>query len=142
MEKYHFQKESHSYQGKITFGEKLTIHTTKKGITKLEIYDNYIQKQFIKRRVQKKYRKLLQMILFYLQTDDDTGVSYHEALDKIEYFRQLIKNKYKAYLNEKQLDEMAKQLSQLKKSAEQKLLLLEAKAFERYKNEIENRRSK
>lgn len=140
MERYHFIKKSYSYEGKLSFGEKITIQAAKKKNHNLSIYDEYIQKHLLKRQVKKKYQKLLQMLLFYLNTEDDTGVSYQEALNKIEYFRQLIRNKYKAYLNEKQLEEMAKTLTYLKKQAQQKLLFVETKTSEKYSQELESRR--
>lgn len=140
MERYHFIKKSYSYEGKLSLGEKITIQAAKKKSHNLSIYDEYIQKQLLKRQVKKKYQKLLQMLLFYLNTEDDTGVSYQEALNKIEYFRQLIRNKYKAYLNEKQLEEMAKTLTYLKKQAQQKLLFVETKTSEKYSQELESRR--
>ena len=140
MERYHFIKKSYSYEGKLSLGEKITIQAAKKKNHNLSIYDEYIQKQLLKRQVKKKYQKLLQMLLFYLNTEDDTGVSYQEALNKIEYFRQLIRNKYKAYLNEKQLEEMAKTLTYLKKQAQQKLLFVETKTSENYSQELESRR--
>ena len=65
-----------------------------------------LQKVFISNKVYKKYLKLLRLVDFYLTSDDDTGTAYHEALNEIEKFRQLVKNKYRSYLLEQTLKEL------------------------------------
>ena len=52
-----------------------------------------------------------------LISDDDTGESFRLVLDRIEKFRQEIKNKYRRFLEKKELEIMAKQLSALQKQA-------------------------
>ena len=69
----------------------------------------------------------------------DTGTAYHEALNEIEKFRQLVKNKYRAYLLEKELKEMSLELSKKVKVAKDKLVYLNVINME-YTNE--NRRSR
>ena len=79
------------------------------------------------------------MVNFYLTSDDDTGTAYHEALNEIERFRQLVKNKYRAYLLDKTLKEMSLELQKKIMDAKKRLIFIEAKSYD-YTNE--NRRSK
>ena len=88
---------------------------------------------------QDSYLKLLKMVNFYLNSDDDTGTAYHEALNEIEKFRQLVKNKYRAYLLEKTLKEMSLELQKKVMDAKKRLIFVETKSYD-YTNE--NRRSK
>ena len=90
-------------------------------------------------KVYKKYLKLLKLVNFYLTSDDDTGTAYHEALNEIEKFRQLVKNKYRAYLLEKTLKEMSLELQKKVMDAKKRLIFVETKSYD-YMNE--NRRSK
>ena len=107
MNNYLIIEKSFTYNGDLTLGKELTI---KSHDNKVFIYNLEIQKVFISNKVYKKYLKLLKMVNFYLNSDDDTGTAYHEALNEIEKFRQLVKNKYRAYLLDETLKEMSLEL--------------------------------
>ena len=89
MTNYIVIKKSYSYLGELSLGKPLKI--SKNEI--INIYDLTMQKIFITNKVYKKYLKLLKLVNFYLNSEDDTGTAYHEALNEIEKFRQLVKNK-------------------------------------------------
>ena len=74
--------------------------------------------------VQKKYQKLIAYLTDLLTDDDDTGDSIREALNHIEKFRLEIKNKYRDFLKQKELEMMSKQLLILKKEAEERYMEL------------------
>ena len=135
MTNYIVIKKSYSYLGELSLGKPLKI--SKNEI--INIYDLTMQKIFITNKVYKKYLKLLKLVNFYLNSEDDTGTAYHEALNEIEKFRQLVKNKYRAYLLEKELKEMSLELSKKVKVAKDKLVYLNVINME-YINE--NRRSR
>lgn len=82
--------------------------------------------------VQKKYKKLLERLADLLVDDDDSGDSYREALNEIERFRLIVKNKYRAFLAKKDLEIMSKQLVLLQKEAEERLLELRNSYYESY----------
>lgn len=65
----------------------------------------------------KKYRRLLKILTELLISDDDSGDSFRLALDRIEKFRLEIKIKYRRFLEKKELEVMAKQLSALQRQA-------------------------
>ena len=73
-------------------------------------------------KVEKRYKKLLTLLADLLVSDDETGETFREALNQIERFRMEIKNKYRKFLMQKELDFMSKQLTELKKEANIRLL--------------------
>lgn len=75
--------------------------------------------------VSRKYNKLINKLMILLTSDDDTGESFREALNLIEKFRLEIKNKYRKFLDNKILKQMAVQLKQLQKEAEERILVLQ-----------------
>lgn len=136
MNNYLIIEKSYTYNGDLTLGKELTITSYD---NKVFIYNLDIQKVFISNKVYKKYLKLLRLVDFYLTSDDDTGTAYHEALNEIEKFRQLVKNKYRSYLLEQTLKEMSLELKKKVMDAKKRLIVMEAKNYD-YVNE--NRRSK
>ena len=135
MTNYIVIKKSYSYLGELSLGKPLKINKNEI----INIYDLAMQEIFITNKVYKKYLKLLKLVNFYLNSEDDTGTAYHEALNEIEKFRQLVKNKYRAYLLEKELKKMSLELSKKVKIAKEKLVYLNVMNME-YTNE--NRRSR
>ena len=136
MNNYLVIEKSFTYNGDLTLGKELTI---KSHDNKVSIYSLDIQKVFISNKVYKKYLKLLKLVDFYLTSDDDTGTALEEALNEIERFRQLVKNKYKSYLLDKTLKEMSLELQKKVMDVKKRLIYIETKDYD-YTNE--NRRSK
>lgn len=136
MNNYLIIEKSFTYNGDLTLGKELTI---KSHDNKVSIYSLDIQKIFISNKVYKKYLKLLKLVDFYLTSDDDTGTALEEALNEIERFRQLVKNKYKSYLLDKTLKEMSLELQKKIMDVKKRLIYIETKDYD-YTNE--NRRSK
>ena len=81
------------------------------------VVDVMLAKGLVRDYVDKKYRKLIAELTELLISDDDTGEPFRIALNRIEKFRQEVKNKYRIYLEKKELEIMAKQLSALQKQA-------------------------
>lgn len=136
MNNYIIIEKSLAYNGDLLLGKELNIKLKNREIA---IYSLDIQKVFISDKVYRKYLKLLKMVNFYLNSDDDTGTAYHEALNEIERFRQLVKNKYRAYLLDKTLKEMSLELKEKKVEAKRRLVFIETKNYNYFN---ENRRSK
>lgn len=89
-------------------------------------------------QVMKKYDKLIKYLTELLISDDDTGDAMREALNQIEKFRLIIKNKYRKFLKQKELELMSKQLVKLQKAANQRLLEI----HDSYIQSLNNKRSK
>lgn len=105
----------------------------------IKVVDTKLASSLVNKQVSKKYEKLINYLTELLIDDDDSGDTYREALNQIEKFRQEIKNKYRKYLKQKELETMSKKLIVLQKEANKRLseLLNNVYTFEN-----ENRRSK
>ena len=136
MNNYLAIEKTLKYDGNLELGKDLIIVSNN---VKVYIYNLDIQKVFISNKVYRKYLKLLKLVNFYLNSDDDTGTAYSEALNEMEKFRQLVKNKYRAYLLEETLKEMSIELTKKTKDAKKRLFYIEARTYD-YTNE--NKRSK
>lgn len=105
----------------------------------IKVVDTKLANALVNKQVSKKYEKLINYLTELLVDDDDSGDTYREALNQIEKFRQEIKNKYRKYLKQKELEMMSKKLVVLQKEANKRLFELQNNM---YKYENENRRSK
>lgn len=105
----------------------------------IKVVDTKLASSLVSKQVSKKYLKLINYLTELLVDDDDSGDSLREVLNQIEKFRQEIKNKYRKYLKQKELEEMSKKLVILQKEANKRLFELQNNL---YKYENENRRSK
>lgn len=90
-------------------------------ISTLKIYDVVLARPMVSRMANNKYQKLLMSVTELLISDDDTGDAFRMALNQIEKFRQEVKNKYRMFLEKKELNLMAKQLSTLQEEAKNRL---------------------
>ena len=104
----------------------------------IKVIDKNLASSLVNKQVSKKYEKLINYLTELLIDDDDSGDTYKEVLNQIEKFRQEIKNKYRKYLKQKELETMSKKLIILQKEANKRLLEIQ----EVYKYQNENRRSK
>ena len=99
----------------------IRLSFSKLQISTVYIYDLTMQKQVLTKKIYNKYKKLLKKVIFYVEQDDETGTAYEEALNEIEKFRLIVKNKYRKYMLEQELKEMSKNLSTLQKKAIRKI---------------------
>ena len=105
----------------------------------IKVIDTKLATALVNKQVSKKYEKLINYLTELLVDDDDSGDTYREALNQIEKFRQEIKNKYRKYLKQKELETMSKKLVVLQKEANKRLFEIQNNV---YNYENENRRSK
>jgi len=90
------------------------------------------------KKVIKQYKKLINYLTqLLIDADDDDGDSYRDALNQIEKFRLIIKNKYRDFLKKKELEMMSKQLKILQKEAQNRFYELQNSMFE---ENVNNRR--
>lgn len=105
----------------------------------IKVVDTKLATSLVNMQVSKKYQKLINYLTELLVDDDDSGDTYREVLNQIEKFRQEIKNKYRKFLKEKELEAMSKKLVILQKEANKRLFEIQNNV---YNYENENRRSK
>ena len=108
-----------------------------KKIFTLTVFGSFLIYIYLAYRNCKKYNKLIDKLMLLLTSDDDTGESFREALNIIEKFRLEIKIKYRKFLEKKVLKQMALQLKQLQKEAENRFLELQ----NYYSENMENSKS-
>ena len=97
----------------------------KQEVINLVIYNKTLAHPLVKEQVEKRYNKLMKLLTKLLVSDDEEGEGLVEALNQIEKFRQIIKNKYRLYLNKKELENMSKKLSLIQKEAKNRMLEIE-----------------
>ena len=104
----------------------------------IRIVNKKLATPLVSKKVFKMYDKLIEYLTEVIIDDDDDGDVYREALNQIEKFRLQIKNKYRKFLKQKELEKMSKQLVILQKE----LLKKESIIRESYLNINQNNRSK
>lgn len=100
------------------------FHVNNEVIKLITVMDKKLAHPFVEKKVMGKYNKLVPILTELIISDDDSGDSFREALNHIEKFRLEIKVKYRDFLKKKELELMSKQLSTLKKEAENRLIEL------------------
>ena len=93
-------------------------------VVNLKIVNRMLARPLVTKCVFSKFNKLINLLTELLISDDDSGDTFREALNQIEKFRLQIKNKYRVFLEHKELEEMSKKLKLLKTTAETKLIEL------------------
>lgn len=137
METYKCIEKSYSYTGELILDKSITISYTK-GKTNIHVVDYIIKKEVTKRQLVKRYEKLIKFITFYLANDDDSGVAYQEALNEINKYKQIIRNKYRKYIKKNNIERIEKELAKYEELLKRKLMYLEKEN----KDIKESRRSK
>ena len=99
-------------------------------VKKISLVSKKLAYPIVNKKVMKKYQKLLVLLTNLIVDDDEDGESCREALNQIEKFRLEIKNKYRAFLKQKELETMSKQLVMLQKEATKKLMEIQNSYYE------------
>lgn len=99
-------------------------------VKNIVIINRKLAHPLISKKVSKEYQKLVSTLIELLTSDDDTGESFKEVLNRIEKFRQEIKNKYRYFLKQKELEEMANQLKKFQKEANIRFMELQNSLYE------------
>ena len=108
--------------GFLMASKRKTFHIENSDISDIRVVNKKLARPLVTKKVLKQYNKLISHITDLLVDDDESGESCREALNQIEKFRLIIKNKYRAYLKKQELEAMSKQLKTLQKEANKRLL--------------------
>lgn len=132
-----FKSTDITFDGIMMGSKNKTFNIDGMKVKKILIVDELMANSFVMCLVSKKYNKLIDKLMLLLTSDDDTGECFREALNIIEKFRLEIKIKYRKFLEKKVLKQMALQLKQLQKEAENRFLELQ----NYYSENMENSKS-
>lgn len=94
-------------------------------VNKIVIINPSLANKVAKKKVDIKFKKLVQLLNIIFETDDDTGTAYHQGLDELERLRQELVDKYKKYLEDDEYDTMDKKLGILEHEIKVRLFYLE-----------------
>ena len=110
---------------------KKTFIIGKEKIKNIIILNTKLAHPLISKKVAKEYQQLVEILMDLLTSDDDTGDSLREALNRIEKFRQEIKNKYRHFLKQQELEAMAKHLKTFQQQANKRFIELQTELYEK-----------
>jgi len=108
-------------------------------VNKVVIINPTLAEKVAKKKMDLKFRKLLQLLNIIFETDDDTGTAYHQGLNEVNKLRLEVLNKYRKHLNEEEVDLMEKKLGILEHELKIRLYYLENDYQNDYSNSIEGK---
>ena len=83
-----------------------------------------IEKLLIK-KTQGKLNLFLKKIVYLLESDNDDGDAYREALNDMTRYKNIINFKYRKYLNDKYVDKLNKKVHILEQELKRKMVSLD-----------------
>ena len=92
------------------------IHVNKMIIVNPSLIDTLVTK-----KINNRFKKLIKLISYLYEENDETGEGYRLALNEISKFRMELINKYKSYLSEEKLKLLDNKLSILEEEVNLKL---------------------
>jgi hypothetical protein len=109
-------KENNGYKVKPSNNIKYSIK-----INEVDIINKDFIDKILKKKVSLKLDKYLNYLITILEDDDADGSVLAETLNDIGRWRMIIKNKYKAYLDENYLKILLKKLNLIEKELKEKM---------------------
>lgn len=103
-------------------------------VNKVVIINPSLANKVAKKKMDLKFRKLLQLLNIIFESDDDTGTAYREGLNEVSKLRLEVLNKYRKHLEEEDVEIMEKKLGILEHELKIRLFYLE----QTYENQISN----
>ena len=106
-------------------------------VNKVVIINPSLAVKVAKKKMDVKFRKLLQLLNIIFENDDDTGTTYNEGLNEVSKLRTELINKYRKYLIEEEFNLMEKKLDILEQELKVRIYYLEQTYQENYERENE-----
>lgn len=107
-------------------------------VNKIVIINPSLAEKVAKKKLEIKFRKLLQLLNIIFESDDDTGSAYHEGLNEVSKLRMELLNKYRKHLEEEYVSLTEKKLDILENELKVRLYYLEKQYQNTYENQNEN----
>ena len=107
-------------------------------VNKIVIINPTLANKVAKKKLDIKFRKLVELLNTIFESDDDTGDAYHQGLNEVEKLRQELVDKYKKHLENDEYDTMDKKLGILEHELKVRLFYIEkVKEYEAEEKENE-----
>lgn len=114
LEKKKLKKQKIVFDSKKNVGFELIKDKKKKinniVINNIKLYEKEFIDYSINKKLQKKIKKLLELIACVFENDDDPGSQMLLVLNEVEKFKRMILNEYSAFMTKKQMLLMQKKL--------------------------------
>ena len=94
-------------------------------VNKVVIINPTLANKVAKKKVDLKFRKLVELLNTIFESDDDTGSNYHQGLDELEKLKEELMDKYKKHLTSEEFDLMEKKLGILEHELKIRLYFIE-----------------
>jgi len=105
-------------------------------VNKVVIINPSLANKVAKKKLDLKFRKLLQLLNIIFETDDETGTAYREGLNEVSKLRLEVLNKYRKHLQDEETEIMEKKLGILEHELKVRLFYLEQTYENEYSNEL------
>ena len=92
METYRCVEKSYSYDGDLMLDKAISISYTKKSSV-IHVVDYIIKKEMLKKQLAKKLDKLMRLLKFYLESDDDSEEMLESINNELLKYEILFKRK-------------------------------------------------
>lgn len=94
-------------------------------VNKVVIINPSLAKKVAKKKLDIKFRKLIELLNIIFESDDATGSAYHQGLNEVERLKEELEDKYKKHLDDDEYDIMNKKLGILEHELKIRLFYLE-----------------
>lgn len=108
-------------------------------VNKVVIINPSLANKVASKKLDIKFRKLLQLLNVIFESDDDTGTAYREGLNEISKLRLELLTKYKKHLEQEQFELTEKKLGILEHELKIRLYYLEQNYENEYSNNMEGK---
>lgn len=108
-------------------------------VNKVVIINPTLAAKVAKKKLDLKFKKLLQLLNIIFESDDDTGTAYREGLNEISKLRIELLNKYRKHLEEEVITLTEKKLGILEHELKVRLFYLEQSYNNEYSNSMEGK---
>lgn len=108
-------------------------------VNKVVIINPSLASKVAKKKMDLKFRKLVQLLNIIFESDDDTGTAYHQGLDEVNKLRMELLNKYRKHLEDDDAALMEKKLDILEHELKIRLYYLQQCYQNGYSNSFERK---
>ena len=91
-------------------------------VNKMVIVNNSLIEKVINKKMDRKFKSLLELIASVCESDEDPGSGMMYALSELEKFRRMMFNEYIIYMNNVQLEKMDQKIKLIEQEVKNRLV--------------------